>query len=316
MHSQSPSTVSGSLSARSARRSPRDGFTLIELLVVIAIIGILASMLLPALGSAKKKAKGSLCANNLKQWGIAVQLYASDQDDRLPFAWGQPSSYGQILPGGAPEPYYSSVNGGSLLSPYLVPPNAAASIVVGSRSVGVVGNNNYDCPAQARDNPVYNPAVIFKFADMSFVQSQRYRVNPYLGMDGLGAPLPGRTFSGTQTNPIRLTSVDKPTEKVFAFDSCDQRVVNGGFLIHYAYCTTPGSFSPSLTTFSPLVSNDPTDHNNYGSAWYSPNIGVPHNGKTTMTFLEGRVEMIPKTSPITFGNIFPPTATDANWTLP
>ena len=74
--------------------------------------------------------------------------------------------------------------------------------------------------------------------------------------------------------------------------------------------------NPPLATFTASVSNDPTDHNNYGSPWYSPNIGVPHSGKTTMTFLEGRVEMIPKTSPITFGNIVSATATDANWTLP
>lgn len=62
----------------------RAGFTLIELLVVIAIIAILASILFPVFTSARESSFRSACANNLKQWGMAAQLYADDWNDVLP----------------------------------------------------------------------------------------------------------------------------------------------------------------------------------------------------------------------------------------
>lgn len=300
-----PNAVSLSHMKAASVTSPRSqqlrGFTLIELLVVIAIIAILAGMLLPALAKAKAKAKGTACLNNLKQWGVASSLYAADFDDRLPYAWAQGA-----LPSTA-EPYYSATSGGSLMSPYMGVPSYCVGYPTppAGRPQGLPGNSTYDCPAQFRDLPNYHATVVYEVGSTKYVANQRFRLNPYLGQQGIGAnivPL---------TRPVRLALVQAPSDKVFSYESSNVRVGNS-FMVHYAYSTTPGTFT-SLAAFN---GGDPSDANNYTPHYYSPNIGTIHDGKTTIVFMDGHVEAVPKSSRITFGGIPSGTATDNNWVLP
>ncbi|MGD0060614.1 MAG: prepilin-type N-terminal cleavage/methylation domain-containing protein [Verrucomicrobiia bacterium] len=66
-----------------ASQQRTSAFTLIELLVVIAIIGILASMLLPSLGQARNKAKSMACVSNLRELGMAAEMYLDDNDGKI-----------------------------------------------------------------------------------------------------------------------------------------------------------------------------------------------------------------------------------------
>ena len=158
------------------------GFTLIELLVVIAIIGILAALLLPVLNRARQKAHAAYCLNNLKQWGLATQLYVAEHNDFLPpEGFGNPTTMSQLTNG-----WYFHLPQAIGVKPYWEMPWRTNAGIAPGRSLWI-------CPANPRRSSGFN---LF-----------HYCLNEE--HDG----------TGVENHPVRLCSIPRPSAVVWLFDS-------------------------------------------------------------------------------------------------
>jgi prepilin-type N-terminal cleavage/methylation domain-containing protein/prepilin-type processing-associated H-X9-DG protein len=157
-------------------------FTLIELLVVMAVIALLAALLLPALHRAKQKAHSAYCLNNLRQWGLATQLYVTDHQDYLPpEGFGSPTTPSQLTNG-----WYYHLPTMLGIPPYHQMPWRTNSDTRLDRSLWI-------CPANPRRSSGFN---LF-----------HYCLNEE--HDG----------TGDNDHPVKLTSIRRTDAVVWLFDS-------------------------------------------------------------------------------------------------
>jgi prepilin-type N-terminal cleavage/methylation domain-containing protein/prepilin-type processing-associated H-X9-DG protein len=215
-------------------RTCHKAFTLIELLVVIAIIAILAAMLLPALSKAKQKAQQASCLSSLRQWGLAVQMYAGDNRELTPRdgysdgnSWlgtgndgtpTDPRAWFNVLPTYVGERMfsdYANQPGGNVLNKF--PPwNYLSSPPAPYLSSSKI----WECPGARMDTATVTGGILQAPNNGGVGQGGfwSYAMNIDLKRKNDGVYTAVNTVNGVPVTP-KTTSMRNPSATVFMFDA-------------------------------------------------------------------------------------------------
>lgn len=208
----------GSLPSRRLNLRFKSAFTLIELLVVIAIIAILAAVLLPVLATAKKKAQGTYCVNNLKQLDLAWLMFAQDNQDHLPLNLRN-SQFGgwvngdQTVPSQEVIPYYLADY------PATTPPQLGPYV---AKNTPV-----FKCPADLRQASFGGTVNGTPWPLASYPATRSYSMNGCVGLtngDNIGAG--AKVFRKT-------TDITQPTQ-LFVMIEEGAITINDGIIFFFA----------------------------------------------------------------------------------
>lgn len=172
-----------------SHRPARQAFTIVEVLVVVAIVAILAALAFPALGTATAKARSSECQANLRQLGVGIQLFTSDNNGFLPPTRDDQQQFTAITNGGTSGAHW----------------NQAISDYLGKKDAGVTEKYTeaLGCPSWP-DDPSYNPARTWIWG---------YGMN--------NNPLDDRSHSVWSDGAVRLSAITLPSKRVLLADSSD-----------------------------------------------------------------------------------------------